>query len=121
MEELMVSVCLTLSSRVISIIKCSNHLGNLALARALGDFEYKKNKSLPPEEQIITSNPEIIEHEITEEDEFLIIACDGTCAYVCAALYLISIFEPLRDLGLFDVTAVRGHHPTAGRSRERPI
>ncbi|KAI0720483.1 PP2C-domain-containing protein [Cerioporus squamosus] len=51
--------------------------GNLALARALGDFEYKKNASLGPEAQIITSDPEIIEHEITAEDEFLIIACDG--------------------------------------------
>ncbi|KAI0761953.1 PP2C-domain-containing protein [Trametes elegans] len=51
--------------------------GNLALARALGDFEYKKNASLGPEAQIITSNPEVIEHTITEEDEFVIIACDG--------------------------------------------
>ncbi|CAL1713092.1 unnamed protein product [Somion occarium] len=51
--------------------------GNLALARALGDFEYKKNQSLGPEAQIITSNPEIIEHRITKEDEFFVIACDG--------------------------------------------
>ena len=51
--------------------------GNLALARALGDFDYKKNASLGPEAQIITSDPEIIEHQITEEDEFVIIACDG--------------------------------------------
>ncbi|KAH9922773.1 PP2C-domain-containing protein [Epithele typhae] len=51
--------------------------GNLALARALGDFEYKKNNSLSAEAQIITCDPEIIEHQVTEEDEFLIIACDG--------------------------------------------
>ncbi|KAI0354945.1 PP2C-domain-containing protein [Trametes cingulata] len=51
--------------------------GNLALARALGDFDYKKNASLAPEAQIITSDPEVIEHTITEEDEFVIIACDG--------------------------------------------
>ena len=51
--------------------------GNVALARALGDFDYKKNNSLSPEAQIITCDPEIIEHDITEEDEFLIIACDG--------------------------------------------
>ncbi|KAI0086500.1 PP2C-domain-containing protein [Irpex rosettiformis] len=51
--------------------------GNLALSRAFGDFEYKKNKSLPAEDQIITCNPEIIEHLITEEDEFVLIACDG--------------------------------------------
>ncbi|OSD07240.1 PP2C-domain-containing protein [Trametes coccinea BRFM310] len=51
--------------------------GNLALARALGDFDYKKNASLAPEAQIITSDPEVIEHDMTEEDEFIIIACDG--------------------------------------------
>ena len=51
--------------------------GNLALARALGDFDYKKNSALSPEAQIITCDPEIIDHQITEEDEFLIIACDG--------------------------------------------
>ncbi|KAF9533253.1 phosphatase 2C-like domain-containing protein [Crepidotus variabilis] len=51
--------------------------GNLALSRALGDFEFKKNYSLGPEAQIITANPDVTCHEITEEDEFLIIACDG--------------------------------------------
>ncbi|KAF9646036.1 PP2C-domain-containing protein [Thelephora ganbajun] len=51
--------------------------GNLALARALGDFDYKKNANVSAEDQIITANPEIIEHKITKEDEFLIIACDG--------------------------------------------
>lgn len=52
-------------------------LGNLALARALGDFEYKKNTNIPVEDQVITANPDITEHRITEDDEFLIIACDG--------------------------------------------
>ncbi|KAF9783176.1 phosphatase 2C-like domain-containing protein [Thelephora terrestris] len=47
------------------------------LARALGDFEYKKNANVSAEDQVITANPEVIEHKITEEDEFLIIACDG--------------------------------------------
>ncbi|KAI0732034.1 PP2C-domain-containing protein [Fomitopsis betulina] len=51
--------------------------GNLALARALGDFDYKRNEALSPEAQIITCDPEITEHELTDEDEFLIIACDG--------------------------------------------
>lgn len=51
--------------------------GNLALSRALGDFEFKKNYSLSPEAQIITANPDITCHEITEEDEFMVIACDG--------------------------------------------
>ncbi|TFK52534.1 PP2C-domain-containing protein [Heliocybe sulcata] len=51
--------------------------GNLALARALGDFDFKKNYNLSPEKQVITSDPDIIEHQITEEDEFIVLACDG--------------------------------------------
>ncbi|KAF8636043.1 hypothetical protein AX15_000200 [Amanita polypyramis BW_CC] len=51
--------------------------GNLALSRALGDFEFKKNRSLGPEQQIITADPDITCHKVTEEDEFLVLACDG--------------------------------------------
>jgi len=51
--------------------------GNLALSRAIGDFEFKKSADLPPENQIVTAFPDVEEHDITEEDEFLVIACDG--------------------------------------------
>ncbi|KAI9512404.1 phosphatase 2C-like domain-containing protein [Russula earlei] len=51
--------------------------GNLALARALGDFEFKKNYSLTPDKQIITSDPDITVHDMTYDDEFLVLACDG--------------------------------------------
>ncbi|KAL1956969.1 hypothetical protein VTO42DRAFT_6458 [Malbranchea cinnamomea] len=51
--------------------------GNLALSRALGDFEFKKSANLAPEQQIVTAYPDVTTHEITEDDEFLVIACDG--------------------------------------------
>ncbi|GJJ68920.1 protein phosphatase PTC2/3 [Entomortierella parvispora] len=51
--------------------------GNLALSRALGDFEFKTNATLGPDDQIVTANPVIVEHKITSDDEFLILACDG--------------------------------------------
>lgn len=51
--------------------------GNLALSRAFGDFEFKKNPNLPPEKQVVTCDPEIEELEITPEDEFVVLACDG--------------------------------------------
>lgn len=51
--------------------------GNLALSRAIGDFEFKQNKDLSPEAQVVTANPDIISHQTTSEDEFLILACDG--------------------------------------------
>ncbi|KIY45612.1 PP2C-domain-containing protein [Fistulina hepatica ATCC 64428] len=51
--------------------------GNLALSRALGDFEFKKNTNMPAEKQVITADPDVTCHEISEEDEFLVLACDG--------------------------------------------
>lgn len=52
--------------------------GNLALLRGIGDFEFKKNVNLPPEEQIVTCYPDVIQHEINyANDEFVVLACDG--------------------------------------------
>ncbi|SPO41689.1 related to PTC3 - ser/thr protein phosphatase PP2C [Pseudozyma flocculosa] len=51
--------------------------GNLALSRAIGDFEYKQCSFLGPEHQIVTADPEIITHDINGEEEFLVLACDG--------------------------------------------
>ena len=51
--------------------------GNLALSRAIGDFEFKKSADLSPEQQIVTAFPDVVAHTISEDDEFLIVACDG--------------------------------------------
>jgi serine/threonine protein phosphatase PrpC len=75
-EELMVS-----HWRYLTFKKSrSNILGSLALSRAIGDFEYKNNPSLPPEDQIVTCNPEIIEISHDEDHEFIVVACDGECS-----------------------------------------
>ncbi|KAF3935776.1 hypothetical protein ABW20_dc0103148 [Dactylellina cionopaga] len=51
--------------------------GNLALSRAIGDFEFKKSADLPPEQQIVTSFPDVVIHDLSDDDEFMVIACDG--------------------------------------------
>lgn len=51
--------------------------GNLALSRALGDFEFKQSTHLDPEHQIVTADPDITVHDHDENDEFIVIACDG--------------------------------------------
>lgn len=51
--------------------------GNLALSRAIGDFEFKQNYTLQPEQQIVTVDPEIMTHTVDGEEEFLVLACDG--------------------------------------------
>ncbi|KAM3313751.1 hypothetical protein ACQJBY_032954 [Aegilops geniculata] len=51
--------------------------GKLAISRAIGDFQFKKNKTLSPTEQIVTCSPDIRTVDITDDTEFLIIASDG--------------------------------------------
>jgi protein phosphatase PTC2/3 len=74
------------------------------MSRALGDFKLKKNKDLPPEKQIITADPEITRHEITSEDEFIVLACNGIWDCLSSnqvtelIRHLISLDKPLRDI-----------------------
>ncbi|KAJ2849915.1 Protein phosphatase 2C 2 [Coemansia brasiliensis] len=51
--------------------------GNLALSRAIGDFEFKNNRTLPAEKQIVTAYPDVVGRALTADDEFIVIACDG--------------------------------------------
>lgn len=51
--------------------------GNLALSRAIGDFEFKKSAELAPEQQIVTAYPDVMVHDLADDDEFLVLACDG--------------------------------------------
>uniref|UniRef100_T1H1I2 protein-serine/threonine phosphatase n=1 Tax=Megaselia scalaris TaxID=36166 RepID=T1H1I2_MEGSC len=51
--------------------------GNLALSRALGDFIFKKNSKKKAEEQIVTAYPDVEVREITDDWDFLVLACDG--------------------------------------------
>lgn len=47
------------------------------LSRAIGDHAYKKTSSLPAEEQAITALPDIRTLSLDDQDEFMVIACDG--------------------------------------------
>lgn len=49
----------------------------MAPSRALGDFDFKKNDNLSPENQMITAYPDVLTRQISETDEFLVLACDG--------------------------------------------
>ena len=51
--------------------------GNLNLTRGFGDLEYKQNKNLKPEDQMITANPDINIVDFTKDMDFVIIGCDG--------------------------------------------
>jgi len=52
-------------------------IGNLNLSRSLGDLEYKQNKKLGAEEQMITAYPDVVNESLTSDINFIVIACDG--------------------------------------------
>jgi serine/threonine protein phosphatase PrpC len=50
----------------------------ISMSRSFGDYEYKSNESLGPEEQAVIAVPEIKAHARDgDRDLFLILACDG--------------------------------------------
>uniref|UniRef100_A0A7R9ZMV8 PPM-type phosphatase domain-containing protein n=1 Tax=Craspedostauros australis TaxID=1486917 RepID=A0A7R9ZMV8_9STRA len=50
----------------------------LAVSRAFGDFEYKTNKTLGPEEQAVIAVPDVKIHpRNVQVDLYLVLACDG--------------------------------------------
>ena len=51
--------------------------GNLNLTRSLGDLKYKQVPNVARADQIITGEPDITVTEMTDDDEFIFLACDG--------------------------------------------
>lgn len=51
--------------------------GSLAVSRALGDYEYKQVEGKGPCEQLVSPEPEITVQNRADNDEFLVLACDG--------------------------------------------
>ena len=51
--------------------------GSLAVSRALGDFDYKNVEGKGPCEQLVSPEPEIFLQKRNENDEFVVLACDG--------------------------------------------
>jgi protein phosphatase 1B len=51
--------------------------GDLAVSRALGDFQYKNRPDLPADKQKVSCLPEIRVWERKLTDEVLLLACDG--------------------------------------------
>jgi len=49
----------------------------LNLSRALGDFHYKARSDLPPHAQKVIAVPDVRTLELCDEDQFLLLGCDG--------------------------------------------
>ena len=51
--------------------------GGLNLTRSFGDFNYKSDKKLAWDKQMITACPDIREFDRNEDDKFILMGCDG--------------------------------------------
>jgi len=51
--------------------------GNLALSRAVGDFSFKQNTEVSAEDQIVSGCPDVVSRTVSEDWEFILLACDG--------------------------------------------
>jgi len=51
--------------------------GNLALSRAIGDRAYKVPTDFPPDQRQVICVPDILTQDGVNENDFLILACDG--------------------------------------------
>lgn len=51
--------------------------GNLNLSRAIGDLEFKSQKKLEKNQQLIIANPDVLTRNYDDNDNFLLIGCDG--------------------------------------------
>ncbi|TVU15537.1 hypothetical protein EJB05_39062 [Eragrostis curvula] len=49
----------------------------IAISRSIGDVRYKDNANLPPQQQALTSFPDVRTEVITNDTGFLFMACDG--------------------------------------------
>jgi serine/threonine protein phosphatase PrpC len=51
--------------------------GNLNLSRSIGDLKYKQVPGIPPPDQMITAEPDVMQIALQPDDEFIILGCDG--------------------------------------------
>ena len=51
--------------------------GELAMSRALGDYQYKQNDKLDRDKQVVSCYPDVAIHVRSSKDQLLILACDG--------------------------------------------
>ncbi|XP_078063979.1 protein phosphatase 1B-like [Mustelus asterias] len=81
--------------------------GSLAVSRALGDYDYKCVDGKGPTEQLVSPEPEVMVIERSQEDEFVILACDGIwdvmsneelCVFVRSRLELTDDLEKICNL-----------------------
>lgn len=96
----------------------------LNMSRALGDFHFK-DPGLPPDQQKISPTPDVAVVDIDEQDEFIVVACDGlfelmTWDSVCDYVHQRIRSTPLNKIaeGLLDACCSPNMLATGGRGTD---
>jgi serine/threonine protein phosphatase PrpC len=94
----------TVKGSYVRLMKIGSDLDDiqLGMSRSLGDFEYKANKSLTSDQQAVIAVPDIVTRERSENDEFLIVACDGVWDVMTNAQAAEFVAKQLQSLGSND-------------------
>jgi protein phosphatase 1G len=77
-------------------------MGNINLSRSIGDFEYKQPKR-PAFEHMVTAFPEVRTVDLTPQDDFLVLACDGVWDMVSNKQCIDFIYERLGSKSLDNI------------------
>lgn len=96
----------------------------LNMSRAMGDFQFK-DPALPHDQQKISPTPDVMTCDIDENDEFLVVACDGlfelmTWDTVCEYVHKRIRTTPLTQIaeGLLDACCSTNMMATGGRGTD---
>ncbi|KAF5743372.1 Phosphatase 2C family protein isoform 1 [Tripterygium wilfordii] len=81
--------------------------GSLNLARAIGDMEFKQNKFLPVEKQIVTAYPDVNTVDLCDDDNFIVLACDGIWDCMSSQQLVDFIHEQLKTESKLSVVCER--------------
>jgi serine/threonine protein phosphatase PrpC len=91
-------------------VKCKRVDGDLAVSRGLGDFSYKSNEILPVEQQKVIPDPEFVVYPRSDQDEFMVLACDGVWDVAtneeCSTFIQTLLDEGESDLGMICEEAI---------------
>jgi protein phosphatase 2C len=65
-------------------------MGELAISRAIGDRDFKES-----DVKLVVADPELYDTDLTDNDEFLVLACDGLSSlFICRACSCCCSFSP---------------------------
>jgi len=78
--------------------------GGLNLSRALGDHCYKKTYALPLSRQKISPKPDIRAIQLTKNDDFIVIACDGIWNVMSSQAVTEFVADRLSKMELKEIT-----------------